>query len=688
MFTPMTRIKSFKGKYGLLATLVFFAVAFSCGTPKKMEEIRNQQMRANLALPADRAAEFKQFETGKPQKDTLFIKGEDGKDLIVMKTVVVDGEAMAGEVLEAAVVTARFRNVAERHGKIDLEFDVIVPKEMMDSKWKLRFDPDMFILQDSIRLDPVYITGKEYRQKQERGEELFARYLRSIVTDTTVFQWAWQLDIFLERNIPEVFAFAYDTLMVDVDTFDAIRLAQERKYQSETGVTVKQAVDHYTNWILKHHNDRKIKRIGKMRRKYIKDPIVREGIRLDTIIKEPGGDFRYRYIQTVHTRPKLRKIDIVLSGEIYEAGKVAYTIPPCEPLTFYISSVATLISDEERYLTKVIERKAEANTACYITFNVGKSDIDEKLGQNHTEMGRIKENLRAIMNNEKFDLDSISITAYASPEGNVHANGKLSAKRAESASGYFSKYLRHLQDSLRREAGMTLVIGDDGEDSGKMQSAYQEQNIKFLSHNGGENWKMLDYLVDTDTLFNNAMKEEYFSIREKYPVDLDAREGAFKNKPYYKSLRERLYPYCRVVAFDFHMHRKGMIKDTIHTTVLDSVYMAGVQAIRDRDYEAAVAILHDYQDYNCAIAYIALDRNASAMRILENLDRTPQINYLMAILYSRQGDDQNAVQCYLDACAKDRSFVNRGNLDPEISLLIKRYGLNKEPEDDWGDLSF
>ncbi len=659
-------------------------LVFSCGAPKKIEEIRAQQMRANIALPADRAAAFKQFDTGKPQRDTLLVKDEKGNDLIVMKTVTVDGEVMASEVLQAAVVTARFRNVAERHGKIDLEFDIIVPKKMIDSKWKLRFDPDMFIKNDSIHLDPVYVTGKEYRLTQERGEELFARYLRSIVKDTTVFQWAWQLDLFLERNIPQVFAYANDTSLVDVDTFEAVRLAQEKKYRSETGVTVAEATAHYTNWILRHRNDRKIARIGKMRRKYIKDPIVREGIRLDTIIQEVNGDFRYRYVQTVETRPKLRKIDIVLSGDIFEGGKVVYRIPPCEPLTFYVSSVATLLSDEERYLTRVVERKADASTACYIAFNVGKSDIDDGLGNNVAEMARIKRNLRSILMNDTFDLDSISITAYASPEGPEAANGRLSARRAEAVGRYFNDYVRHVQDSLRRTAGMTLVIGDDGS-SGAMRSAYQGQDIKFLSHNGGENWKMLDYLMDTDTLFNNATKEEYFAMREQLS-DRDACEWAFHRKPYYNDMRARLYPYCRVVAFDFHMHRKGMVKDTIHTTVLDSVYMAGVQAIRNRDYESAVALLHDYQDYNCAIAYIALDRDQSAMRILEKMKRTPNVDYLMAILYSREGDDQNAVQRYLDACAKDRSFVNRGNLDPEISLLIKRYGLNRDPEDGFGDL--
>ena len=49
---------------------------------------------------------------------------------------------------------------------------------------------------------------------------------------------------------------------------------------------------------------------------------------------------------------------------------------------------------------------------------------------------------------------------------------------------------------------------------------------------------------------------------------------------------------------------------------------------------------------------------------------------MMAIIYSRQGDDQSAVQSYLHACSKEPSYVHRGNLDPEISSLIRLYGLN------------
>ena len=59
-----------------------------------------------------------------------------------------------------------------------------------------------------------------------------------------------------------------------------------------------------------------------------------------------------------------------------------------------------------------------------------------------------------------------------------------------------------------------------------------------------------------------------------------------------------------------------------------------------------------------------------------------------ALLYAREGDDQQAVQHYLDACGQDRSYVSRGNLDPEISALIRKYALNEEEEEDWGDLIY
>ena len=73
-----------------------------------------------------------------------------------------------------------------------------------------------------------------------------------------------------------------------------------------------------------------------------------------------------------------------------------------------------------------------------------------------------------------------------------------------------------------------------------------------------------------------------------------------------------------------------------------------------------------------------MDYNSSAMEILDSLEETAKTDYMMALIFARKGDDRSAVERYLRAVRMDPSFIHRGNLDPEISRLIKDYGLNKE----------
>jgi tetratricopeptide (TPR) repeat protein len=408
-----------------------------------------------------------------------------------------------------------------------------------------------------------------------------------------------------------------------------------------------------------------------MYRRYVKVPIVNDGLRLDTVIQTLNGDFIYRYVQPIKTRPKLRKVDVVLTGDIYESDTKIYDIPMSDPLTFYISSLSAFVDNREKYLTKVIERRVEENTACYIEFASGSFKVDENMGHNPEEIGRIKDNLISLMQNEKFDLDSIVVTSSASPEGTVRFNERLSQKRSEGISDYLSKWMNHYQDSLERERGFAV----DEEGNIIIEKRMQ---IPMIGRSSGENWQMLDHLVERDTVMTEDEKKSYISSAEI--KDIDQRERSLQSLGCYRHMREKLYPHLRTVRFDFHLHRKGMVKDTVHTTVLDSTYMNGVQAIRDRDYETALTLLRPYNDYNTAIAYLCMDYNASAMQILESLDRTAQVNYMLAVLYSRRGDEQKAVECYVRSCKQNPSYVYRGNLDPEISVLIKMYGLNQEEE--------
>ena len=635
----------------------------ACGTQKKIRDLHLNAAKATLALAQEQdfIPDIRREMVAK--RDTFTVKDGD-REILIMKAIKDEnGEMVAHDVLDAAVVTARFRNVAERHGKVDIEFQVIVPQSMQDSKWQLRFYPDMFIMQDSIRLAPVIITGNDYRRAQLKGYQQYERFLASIVTDSTKFINYHLLEIFLQRNIPQLYAFKTDSTTVS-----------DEQFASVYGVTEQQAVEHYTNSIAKRYNSRKMARRERMYRRYVKVPIVTEGLKLDTVLQSVNGDFIYHYTQTIQTRPKLRKVDVILSGDIYESDQRIYTIPRSEPLTFYISSLSTFVDNRERYLTKVIERRVEANTACYIEFTSGSSTVDERMGNNPGEIARIKDNLISLMNNEVFDLDSIIVTSSASPEGSSSFNDRLSRKRSESIGDYFSCWMKHYQDSLDAERGFEV------DELGNV-IVRERTSIPMTGRSNGENWRMLDRLIEKDTVLTAEQKLEYGELQEI--KDIDIRERRMQGKPWYKHVRERLYPRLRTVRFDFHLHRKGMVKDTVHTTVLDSVYMDGVQAIRDRDYETALTLLRPYNDYNTAIAYLCMDYNASAMQILERLEKTAQVNYMLAVLYSRRGEEQKAVECYVRSCSQDPTYVHRGNLDPEISVLIKRYGLNAQPEDEF-----
>ena len=638
----------------------------SCGVSRKAQSLARGDVSATLRLRDEEPLLPEMEALRSHRRDTIRVTGLNGEEMFLMNAVQdEDGEMVAHDVIDAAVVTARFRNVAERHGKVDLEFQIIVPEAMQDSRWQLRFFPDMYVLGDSIRLEPVVITGRDYRKAQLKGYQQYERFLASIVSDTTRFINVWQLELFLQRNIPEVYAFRSDSTEVS-----------DEQFASVYGVTERLAVDHYTNKIAKRWNNRKKSLRDRMYRKYVKVPIVTEGIRLDTVLRDVNGDFIYNYVQTISTRPKLRKVDIVLSGEVWESDRKVYLMSRSEPLTFYISSLSSFVDGKERYLTRVIERRAQANTACYVDFASGSSEVDISLSNNRDEIGRIRGNLAQLIEDTVYDRDSIVVTASASPEGSERANRALAQRRSESVCRFFEGYIRHYRDSLDREAGFS--IGEDGE----VVHEVHRPDIRFIARNGGENWTMLDALIRKDSTMTDAQKEEYARLRAS-AVDLDAIEKGLRMQPYYRYLREQVYPRLRTVRFDFHLHRKGMVKDTVHTTELDTTYMLGVQAIRDRDYERAVSYLRTYADYNTAVAYCALDYNASALGILETLEPTAEVLYMRAVVYTRLGRVQEAVQCYLNSCELNPAYVHRGNLDPEIAALIKTYDLNRQNDSDY-----
>ena len=500
---------------------------------------------------------------------------------------------------------------------------------MMDSNWQIRLRPEMTVLEEIVPLDSITISGSRYRAAQLRGYQRYQRFLDSIITDSAEFVNTRDLEIFLKRNIPQVYKFRNDSSFVS-----------EEEFCSSFGVTHRQALDHYTSKLKIRRNDRKIASVGKMYGRYVKVPIVTQGIKLDTVIAGSGGEFIYSYVQNLNVRPGLTRADIVMDGDIYQEDTRILQLEKTAPLTFYISSLSTLADDREKYLTHVIERVVQANSVCWIDFAQGSTVVDTLLGNNAGEIGRIRQNLNSLIEGGEYEIDSIRVTASCSPEGSYNYNRQLSRERSKAIASYFGSL----------------------------------SQLRFIADNIPENWDMLRTVVATDDSLDTVQKEAFVRIMDI--PDPDERETVLEGMPAYRYFREKLYPRLRTVRFDFCMHRAGMLKDTVHTTVPDTAYMRGVKALKEHDYQSAVTLLRPYNDYNTAVAYCAMGYNASAMQVLEALEPGDKEEYVMALLCSRKGEDATAVQHYLNACTLNPSFVHRGNLDPEISRLIDKYQLN------------
>ena len=308
--------------------LLFGAV--SCTSFTRMHRITAGEVALGLAM----ADEISRDETDELSLSIDSIRGTLSSGPVIMNAIkdTETGEMIATDVICASKVVARFRNAAERRGMVSVSFDISVPSALSDSKWQLKINPKMYLLNDTLPLDAIYITGVEYREGQLRGYERYNAFLAKIITDSTDLMQLRQLEIFLERNAREIF-----------------------------GVTQEQAMEHYRRHVKTRINDRRCARSEEMYHRYVKDPVLSHGVRLDTVLEGESGDFIYRYTHTFSSRPRLKKVNVTLHGSLFEKGEKVLELPFPEELTFYISSLSTLADQRPKY------RVVESSDSSYTT---------------------------------------------------------------------------------------------------------------------------------------------------------------------------------------------------------------------------------------------------------------------------------------------------------------------------------
>lgn len=583
---------------------VSLSVFAACSTARKLDAIKDRGLSAALSLPSDRDRRMAKEEVFGSGREESFVES-DGSRTYVMDAVKDEdsGEMVATERLDAAVLVARWRHVAERHGVVDMDFMIVVSDSLQDPRWQLRFDPVVYMEPDTLRLAPLFITGEDFRRYQLRSYERYARYLEGLSRDSTLFVDRGQADRFMSRK-PEL--------------------------------TRSEVDEHYSRRLLIGLNRRKAQRKDEYRQKYIKAPIDPAFARLDSVCAG-RSPFMYLYSFSVPTRPGLKRVEVSMDGAVYDKGELVYRLPRSENVTFYVSSLSSLADSSVHYKKVIVSRTVREMVSGHLDFAQGSYLVDSTFADNGTNIARLRERMAEVLDNDEFETDSIEVFSSCSPEGSYAVNEHLSLKRAESVRNFFAL-----------ESGLPKGIA--------------------------ENWLLLDSLVLSDSLLTDDQRRSYLRIAHS-ASNTDVREAKLRRESYYSHIVKEHYPSLRFVSFLCHLHRKSQVQDTLVTTVVDTAYMRGVELLKARDYESALSILAPYKDFNTALAYIALDYNATGAEILEKLPAEAPVLYMLAISYSRRGREEDAVRCLVEAVSLEPAYKYRGNLDPEIAAIIRKYNL-------------
>ena len=617
----------FSDSYTRLA--VFFMTVLSllsCSSLGRYAGMAGETLQATLSLPDDMEAAAVETRETAPRIDSSEVS--DGP--LIMNAIRDDetGEMVATDVISASKVVAGFRNVAERAGMISIAFDVTVPSELISSSCQLRFSPVVEMPEDSITLEPVVITGRNYRKRQLKGYERYRNFLSSIITDSMVFIRQDQLEKFIMRYFPETYAMKTDSSVVPEPL--AVNLF---------GVNQMGALTHYTRQAMKRRNARKAADRDVMFCRYVKSPIP-ERARLDTVMEAGEGCLTYRYIHDMPAVPGLKKLQVCLSGEVFRDGEKTAEMPSPQKLTFYVSSLSSLADNTPRYLFKVVDRVVTDNTDAFLDFGKGSVRLDTLLESNAAELARIRKCFEGVHSRKDLVMDSVTVTASCSPEGSWLYNERLAAARADAVKSYIIDRVSGLESSSVR------------------------------SRHVPENWEYFRKIVENDSVLEQSSKIRILELSQD--ADKDRAEEIMSGMPEYRYLREKIYPRLRTVSFSFYMHRPGVMKDTIHTKVLDTLYMRGLEALKSLDYKTAATLLGSYGDYNAALALASSGYDDSALDILDALhSQDSRTYYLQAVLLSRSGEYRRARECFLRSVEKDPSMVHRANLDPELSGIIR-----------------
>lgn len=353
---------------------------------------------------------------------------------------------------------------------------------------------------------------------------------------------------------------------------------------------------------------------------------------------EKGGTFSYTSEKFAYD-PAMK----VATVELRAQGAVKSKTKDFTPVKLGDGTIVTplLVRNDEKgiYAKDAFVKSTPVNQTANIYYVVNKSDVrasELKSDEVKNVQTFIKENL----NNPWYEFKDISVSAYASPDGEQSLNAHLAEDRAKS--------------------GSKALMNEFKKDKNKDQKFGKEES-NYVTKTTAEDWDGFRSLMEASSI---ADKDLILRVLTMY-TDLDQREKEIKNlSKTYTEVSEKILPKLRRSVLTINVNKKSRTDEQITkltTTFPDSLSVEEMLygATLTNDVNTKVQIYtaaekkysSDWRtSNNLGVALLMTNKVAEAgeafKRAEANANGNPILMNNLGIVASKAGDRKKAYEMY------------------------------------------
>ncbi len=319
---------------------------------------------------------------------------------------------------------------------------------------------------------------------------------------------------------------------------------------------------------------------------------------------------------------------------------------------------------------EAVKSRAEQGES-FLDFAVGKTAVNPEFGRNAAELEKIRRMIDLVQDDKDLTIKRIVIVGYASPEGSLAMNERLSEGRAKALRDYLQSRYPAIPGSL--------------------------YSIRF----GGENWDDLVKAVQTSDMPD---KQAVLDIIDRYSIigGREAKLMALKGGTPWRYMLREMFPSLRkvTVTVDYDVRNfdaeeaKAVVKTRPQNLSLNELYLvANTYEPGSEDFnslfETAVRLYPESVTATVNAAVAALERRdfVGAERYLRSVkspDRIPDCDNAWGLLLMLRDQDYDRAAPYFEAARAAGLEAAQQNLD-EIDRLRRNLDEIKTAELKNGD---